>query len=153
MKEPSADPREAFWRQPAAGQPAPRPGSPDGQLEVALTQALARLPDAPVASNFTVRVLAAVDREDARGTRPGQVRFFWQVLFPRATVAATLLLVAVLSFQHYAERAEREHLVRTVAAATLAQPVPSTDALENLDAIQHLGETSHADTELLAALQ
>jgi len=31
--------------------------------------------------------------------------------------------------------------------------VPSVDALENLDAIQRMSQSAHADTELLAALQ
>jgi hypothetical protein len=36
---------------------------------------------------------------------------------------------------------------------TSAQPAPSVDVLENLDAIQRMGQSSHADGDLLAALQ
>ena len=35
----------------------------------------------------------------------------------------------------------------------VSQPLPSVDALENLDAIQRMSQSGHADGELLAALQ
>src|SRR2546427_12592788 len=39
----------------------------DWEAELGLTQGLGRLPDAPVPSNFTARVLEAVERETAAG--------------------------------------------------------------------------------------
>ena len=39
------------------------------------------------------------------------------------------------------------------AMMAAAQPLPSVDALENLDAIQRMSQSAHADGDLLAALQ
>ena len=46
----------------------------DLELEARLTRALARLPDAPVPSNFTARLMQAVDLEESRRLAPLEFR-------------------------------------------------------------------------------
>ena len=153
MKNEFPDPRESLWRQKlSATERADLHSQPDLELEAQLTAALAKISDASVPSNFTARVLAEVEREEKSTARAGW-RWNWRSLFPRVAVAAAVLLFAGVSIQHYEIHSQRAALVKNVALVAVAQPLPSVDALENLDAIQRLSQSSRADGELLAALQ
>jgi len=44
-------------------------------------------------------------------------------------------------------------VAQTLALVAQAQALPNVDALENLDAIQRMSQSAHADGELLAVLQ
>ena len=112
---------------------------------------LARLPDAPVPSNFTARVLQTIDLEESRRSRPWH--WNWHVLLPRITVATAMLLFAGLTFHHYEQNAHRNLLARNVAMLTESQPLPSVEALKNFDVIQRMSQPAHADEELLALWQ
>lgn len=148
--------RESLWR----GQRSPaelHATAPEARLEARLTAALGRLPDAPVSSNFTARVLAAVDREEAAASRTYVGSALWPWLrtawWPRVAAAALVIVVTSLAVRQQSERSYHEHLAHTVATVALNQPVPSVEALENLDAIQRLGQSARADGELLSMLQ
>ena len=123
---------------------------PDNLSEARLTTALAKLPQAPVPSNFTARVLAAVDAEENRAARNG---WRWPALFPRIAVATAVLVFAGVSIQRYEVYSQRAALAKNVARVVVTQPLPSADALENLDAIQRLSQSGHAEVELRAVLQ
>jgi hypothetical protein len=62
------------------------------------------------------------------------------------------LIFAGAGIQWHESRSQRAALARSVALVA-AQPAPSVDALENLDAIQRMSRPARADGELLAALQ
>jgi hypothetical protein len=124
----------------------------DWELEAALTAALARLPDTPVPSNFTARVLQAVEREEARPQRRGW-RWNWHALVPRVAFAAVVITFSGLAFHHHVIYTQRTALARNVALVTAGQPMPSMEALENFDAIRRLGRPQHADDELLVLMQ
>lgn len=131
-------------------------GSANRDERSQLRELLARLPDAPVASNFTARVLQAVELEADRPERTGI--FSWlrlrpRILLPRLAMAVCVLTVAGLSFQQYQVIAQRQLLVRDVARVATAQPVPSVDALKDFDAIQRLSQPAQPDEKLLALLQ
>jgi negative regulator of sigma E activity len=126
------------------------PASADLELEARLRKALARLPNALVASNFTARVLQAVELEESR--QPRKWSWNWHSLLPRITVAAAVLLFAGLTFHRYELNAHRTALARNVALIAGAQPLPSVDALKNFDAIQRMSQP-RADEELLALMQ
>jgi hypothetical protein len=114
-----------------------------------LRELLSRLPDAPVASNFTARVLQAIEAEEIRRARWGVLGWNWRIFFPRATVtAATAGIVAVALYQHdlSAQRQRLGHDVIVVAS----QPMPSVEALKNFDAIQRMSQSARPDDELLA---
>jgi hypothetical protein len=120
------------------------------RLEARLNAALRRLPDAPVPSNFTARVLATIELEEQNAAR--RHGWNWLSLFPRVAVAAAVLLFAGVSIDRYEVHSHRVTLVKNLARVASAQ-TPSVDALENLDAIQGMSQSAHADNDLLAALQ
>jgi negative regulator of sigma E activity len=124
----------------------------DWEMEAALNAALTRLPDAGVPSNFTARVLQAVEREEARPRARGW-RWNWHTLVPRVAFAAVVITFAGLAFQHHETYRQRITLARNVALATRGQPMPSPEALENFDAIRRMSQPQHADDELLTLMQ
>ena len=119
--------------------------------EDALTAALGQLPDVPVASNFTARVLQAVEREaTARRPRPA-----WRLLpprwLPRAAFAGSLVgagLVCYLVIQN----GERKKLADSVAAVADVSSLPSPEILEDFDAIRVSNPAPTPDEPLLLAL-
>ena len=144
--------RDALWRRKLTeAERAQLPAQPDLELDARLTGALAKTPNVPVPSNFTARVLDAIDREEA-AARPRLWVLNWRSLLPRVAVVATALFVAGLTVQRYETVSYHASLAKTVAMVTTAPP-PSVDALENLEAIQRMGQSAHADGELLADLQ
>ena len=150
--------RELAWRRKLTG--AERAGlraQPEAQadleLESRLSEALARVPDAPMPSNFTARVLQAIEREEARGARTGSWSWHWRVLVPRVAMAVAVVGLAGLAYQHH-EFDKRALLAKDVALLAKAQPLPSVEALKNFDAIQRMSQaTPRADDELLTLLK
>ena len=152
MKEQPTDPREPLWRRKlSAPERAALRAQPELELEARLTDALAKMPDAPVASNFTARVLEAVELEELQAARSGW-RWDWRLLLPRVAVAAAILVFTGIGLQRHEVYARRAELAKNLATVA-STPAPSLDALENLDAIQRMSQPVHADGELLAALQ
>jgi hypothetical protein len=115
-----------------------------------LRELLSRLTDAPVSSNFTARVMQAVEREELQAARTGGWRWNWHSLLPRAAVLAVAVAVAGLTVQYYEINAHREQIARSVALVAGARQLPSVDALQNFDAIQRMSQPVRADEELLA---
>jgi hypothetical protein len=153
--------RESGWRRKLteteqAGLRAWLAANPDAradwEMESALNAAFARLPDAPVPSNFTARVLQAVEREEAR-PRAWSWSWNWHTLVPRVAFAAVVITFTSLAFQHHEIYRQRVALARSVAFVTGGQPAPSPEALENFDAIRRMSQPQHADDELLALMQ
>jgi len=128
------------------------PAPADLKLEARLSRALARLPDAAVPSNFTARVLQAVELEESRRARRWSLGWNWHALLPRVAVTAAMVLFAGLTLHHYELASRRIALARNVALVAGSQPLPSVDALKNFDAIQRMSQP-RADEELLALLQ
>jgi len=145
--------RESLWRRPTDAERAKLHAQPELELEARLTEALVKIPDAAVPSNFTARVLDAVELEAAREIRSRDWTLNWRAWWPRVAVAAAVLIFAGVSFQRYEIHSQRAKLVKNIAMVTAAQPPPSVEVLENLDAIQRMSQAGHADGELLAALQ
>jgi negative regulator of sigma E activity len=124
----------------------------DWEMESALNAALTQLPDASVPSNFTARVLQAVEREEAR-PRAWSWRWNWHTLVPRVAFAAAVITFTGLAFQHHEIYRQRTALARNVALVTRGQPMPSPEALVNFDAIRRMSRPQHADDELLVLMQ
>jgi hypothetical protein len=123
------------------------------ELESRLSELLATIPDAPVSSNFTARLMRAVELEDARESRRRMFTWNWHALLPRIAVTAAVVLFAGLTFHHYQLTSQRTLLAKNVALVAESQPLPSVEALKNFDAIQRMSQPAHADDELLALLQ
>jgi anti-sigma factor RsiW len=129
----------------------------DWAAEAGLNAALGRLPDAPVPSNFTARVLQAAEREAAvEGRRSvwkwgGWPRLRW---LPKAAFAAVILGAGLVSY-HQAQAARLREYANSVAAVSdvFSLPGPGPEILKDFDAILASNPTSLPDEQLLAVLQ
>lgn len=129
----------------------------DWEAETALTDALGMLPQAPVPSNFTARVLDAVEYETRR--RPGRGRWpewapwHWRWL-PRAAFFAIVAAGGLIAFHHMRDvHQEKYQYARSVVAFSRVESLPGPAILENFDAIRALDQTPGPDQELLKLLQ
>jgi anti-sigma factor RsiW len=128
----------------------------DWEIEGGLTQALGRLPDAPVPGNFTARVLQAVERETIAASRPKAFRpWFLRMLAPRLAVPAVVLGVGLLTYHEHtiANIAKRAELVRGVKVVAGVSSLPGPDILQDFDTIRQISSTPGSDPELLALMK
>jgi anti-sigma factor RsiW len=127
----------------------------DWEVEAGLNAALSRLPDVPVPSNFTARVVQAAEREAAAGRRqPGWkwgdlLRLRWLPRMALTASVASAVLVSCLVVQD----AQRKRLGVSVAVVSTVPALPSPDILKDYDAIRAANPTVTADEKLLAVLQ
>jgi anti-sigma factor RsiW len=167
MKDESLDVRmrELGWRRPLdeaereqlrawlAGHPE---RAADANAEVALSELLARLPDVPVATNFTSRVIQAVEADvrsqaRAKAGRPGWIRWRWMPLWlPRTAAVAVVLGTAAFSYHEF-KSARQAQLVSSLSVISEVAPLPGPEILTNFDAICVLSKSPPADVELLHA--
>jgi hypothetical protein len=127
----------------------------DWEAEAGLNAALGGLPDVPVASNFTARVLQAAQQaavaepHRAEGTWRGWLRLRW---LPKAALAAALVGAGLLSY-HQVQATHRKKLAESVAAVSAVASLPGPDILKDFDSIRALNPTPAPDEQLLAVLQ
>jgi anti-sigma factor RsiW len=155
---------EASWRRPLT--PAERERlshflaahaqlRPSWDREAALSRLLQRLPNAPISSNFTARVLQAAQRAPARNAWLRRLQFFpWLPAgwMPRAGLAAAMVCCAAFTSHEY-QVAHRAHVAREIANVSRLAALPSIDWLKDFDTISRLNKVKVADDELLSALQ
>jgi len=115
-----------------------------------LSELLSRLADAPVSSNFTARVVQAVEREELQAAGTRRWHWNWHSLMPRAAATATVVIATGFALYQHEIYNQRVEIAKNVVLVANAQPVPSVDALQNFDAIQRMSQPAHADEELLA---
>jgi len=111
---------------------------------------LSRLPDTPVASNFTARVMQAIELEDKRPFRQWVFGWHWRALLPRAAVVTVLAGFTIITVHQHEAYVQQLDLAKSIAQETGSQPLPSVDALKNFAAIQRMGEAAPPDNDLLA---
>ena len=124
----------------------------DAEVEAALTQALAKLPDAPVPSNFTSRVLQAIERETSalEHTARRAAVPWWRALIPRLAVATAVVGISAISYWRYQgvkHRGQLADAARNLVTVTGAGPLSDPAVLEDFEVIRQL---SQADEGLLA---
>jgi negative regulator of sigma E activity len=122
------------------------------KLQNELRGLLARLPDAPVPSNFTARVLQAVELEESRRQEKWFFNWSLRALLPRVAVAAVAICFAGFAVRQHEINGQRAAFAKNVAFVAGAQPLPSVEVLKNFDAIQRMSQP-RADEELLALMQ
>lgn len=134
---------------------AAHPGSPaDWEMEDRLTELLGRLPDAPVPSNFTARVLQAAEREAVAASRPKATRMAWflRSLLPKAAVAAVIFGAGLLTYhEHVATK--RAELVQGVKVVAGVPSLPSPEILQDFDTIRQISSTPGPDPEIIALMK
>ncbi|MBC8096482.1 MAG: hypothetical protein H7Y43_11780 [Akkermansiaceae bacterium] len=149
--------RETNWRRPLTPAEAVELRSnlkgnpPDLERENALTEALNGLRDVPVSSNFTARVLQAVDAEKAAALRRRAGKnFSWRSLIPKFAIGATALCVGVLLVQQH--RVE-QRIERARSVATMSEVAPDPAVLKDFNAISAMSQPSVPPDEGLLAME
>ncbi len=129
----------------------------DWEAEAALNDALGRLKEAAVSSNFTALVLHAAERESAGRVRSQAAwwNFGWPLLSRAPKVAAAILVVGLsfLAYQRHQVASRRELAASVVAVANVKSLPPYPEVLEDFEAIRRLSQTPPADEALLALLK
>lgn len=124
--------------------------------EAGLNDALAMLTDVPVATNFTTRVLRAVELESAAGERTrsagGHRSGWWLRWLPKAALASLVLGASLFSYERVQAR-RSEKLAQSLAAVSEVSSLPSPEILKDFEAIRALNRTPPADEQLLALLK
>src|SRR5690242_3287084 len=90
----------------------------DWEVEAGLNDVLGRLEEPSVPSNFTARVLAAVEADAARQTRAtGRRPWHWRWL-PKVALASVVLIAGLFGLQHHqqAQYEKRVQYARSVSA-------------------------------------
>ena len=119
--------------------------------ESELSDLLGKLPDAPVSTNFTARVLQESQRGERWNSPIGHGAFHWLRFnwMPRIALASLVVFIGLLSLQQYKRTQIALDVAAVSSAATAALP---QQWLEDFDAIRSLSPQP-VDNELLAALQ
>jgi hypothetical protein len=130
---------------------------PDSEAEAALTEMLGHLPEAPVPSNFTARVLQAIEPEETGKVRQDRARWRdWLILhrwLPRLAFGCLLVGTGLFSYRHhYVGTVQRLEDVRSVRTVSAVSSLPSPEILKDFEAVRALRRTG-PDEELLALLQ
>jgi len=154
--------REISWRRPLteAEQAELRVwlvANPAAQVEIeadeVLNLALARLPDAPMPSNFTARVLQAIERE-AVAMKPSATANssrWWRVLLPRIAGVALVVVVGSALAYRFQIAKQNQALVTTAQEVAAVKPLADPLVMADFDVIARLSPTlGVADENLLA---
>jgi hypothetical protein len=123
--------------------------------EAALNRLLQRLPAPPVSSNFTARLLQAVQ---AAPVRSGWRDWFapaqwlpesraWQV-----AMCSMMVGVSLFSFREY-QVIHRVRMARGLADVSRVAALPPMEWLKDFDTINGMSQVKVADDDLLAALE
>jgi anti-sigma factor RsiW len=126
----------------------------DWDLETRLSETLEQLPDVPVPSNFTARVLQAIEREaPAPRHSPARTPWFMRLLLPRIAVAMVALGIFMVYHEHTATTARRAEVVRGVKVVSGVSSLPSPEILQDFDTIRQLPASTGPDPELIALMK
>jgi anti-sigma factor RsiW len=120
----------------------------DLEVEAGLNDALERLKEPEVPSNFTARVLAAVEADAAREERAGadggrQGWRFWNWRWlPKVALASVVLVAGLLGLQYHQheQHEKRVQYARSVATITDVASLPSPAILQDFDAIHAMNQ-------------
>jgi anti-sigma factor RsiW len=155
--------REIGWRRPltAAEQVELRKwlaAHPEAQAEVEsdemLNAALVKLPDAPMPSNFTARVLQHIERETAaerRGVPSRQSSKLWRVFLPRFAVATVLVVGGAIVYRGNIAK-QNQALVKAAQEVAAVESFSDPTVLADFDVIASLSPAATAVDENLLAL-
>lgn len=121
------------------------------ELDAALDAALASRATPSVSSNFTARVMQAIETETKRAIRPAvQAKPWWHRLVPRVAVAALIIAICGLVYRQNLI-AKQNELARAAKEIAVAQALSSATVIQDFEVIRSLTPaTMIADENLLA---
>jgi hypothetical protein len=123
--------------------------------EAALNRLLQRWPVPPVSSNFTARLLRAVQNAPAR--RPWRDWFAPAQWLPegrawRVAMCSMMVCLGLLSFRE-SQVIHRARMARQLAGVSRLAALPRMEWLKDFDTINGISRVKVADDDLLAALE
>jgi len=130
------------------------------EAEMALASVMDGWAEPLVPSNFTARVLQAIEHETAESVQVGPS--WWSRLTHRTgwvlsgSLAALLVLTSVLLQNHHLQKQHelaKQELLKSVILVSAVQVLPNTEVLTSFDAIRALSTAPPPDEQLLALLQ
>lgn len=125
----------------------------DFEQETALNDALAKSPDALLPSNFTARVMAAIEQDEAAQRRATSrpKNHWWRVFIPRFAVATLVVVTVTLGYQH---NAATKRLELTDAAKQIVESRALSDmtVIEDFETIRSLNPVEATIDESLLAM-
>jgi anti-sigma factor RsiW len=121
------------------------------ELDTGLTEALGKMTDLPVASNFTARVLQAVGQDAKAEARAQKSPWnIWRRLprwLPKVASATVVVLAGLLAYVHTSSVEARQ---RAAVQRVAGIPLPNPEILTNFEAIRMVSATPAPDEQLLA---
>src|SRR5262245_4327760 len=127
----------------------------DWEMDVALTRELQRLPEAPLASNFTAQVMLAVEQESRVAARRFSVSD-WVLRWlrrPASRLAWAVLLLGAGLFGFQQHRASvRDEMAKGLSVLASMATLSDPTVFENFDAVRRLGQAAPTDDEELLAV-
>lgn len=120
--------------------------------ERALSRAVQSLPNVPLSSNFTARVLETIDLEEAREERMRRARPDWlRAFWPRVAGGMMALALALFGWHEWRVSKQTRFAQEVAFVSAESGKLPSAEILRDFDAIEQWRSAS--DDELLMALQ
>jgi anti-sigma factor RsiW len=129
------------------------------KAEMALSMSLTRLSEPAVPSNFTARVLQAVEREALVEARLQGTAGWWQVLARKArwvTGAAFAAIALLIGIGIHGRQVEKQHelaLANSVIIISKVPVLPNAEVLANFETIRAMNQAPSPDDQLLALLE
>jgi hypothetical protein len=127
----------------------------DWEAEMGLNRLLRDLPEAPVPSNFTARVLQAAERDVPDRTSVAARRGGWQwplrSFWARAAMAGMAVTAGLLAYRetYINSQLKLAQKAKSVAAVSEVSSLPGPDALLNFEAVRQLNSGPAVDRGLL----
>lgn len=123
----------------------------DAELEAALDALLNSRPPVAVSSNFTARVMQAIEADARRKeTIPAPALHWWWKFMPRLVMASCVLAVGGLSYRQYLVGKQNE-LIHAAQEIVNARPLADTAVIQDFEVIRQLpSSVVVADEKLLA---
>ena len=122
--------------------------------EAALTDALHRLPNAPLSSNFTALVMQAVDKEERISASRHATVTWWRQWLPKLAPVGLAAVVLLSGANLYRLHNQKQATKKVGLVSELAGAFESPEAFAEFEMIQQLrAAPTFGDEDLVAVLQ
>lgn len=122
--------------------------------EAGLTDALQRLPNAPLSSNFTALVMQAVDKESRAAATRDVGPAWWRRWLPKLAPVGLAAVVLLSGVNLYQIRSQKQAAEKVFFVSGVAGAFESPEAFADFETIQQLrAAPTFGDEDLLAVLQ